>query len=123
VSRKRTAAAHATGTAKKPRVSGGAAALTDIAGQFTDFNDIIRVAFGGPGPSNSTSIDMPPTPVRLQNAIKRARTLETWMEKGKLVSLLEVLEASKSAVDVYESLEDDDELRILWVKRKVGITV
>lgn len=66
---------------------------------------------------------MPPTPVRLQNAIKRARTLETWMEKGKLVSLLEVLEASKSAVDVYESLEDDDELRILWVKRKVGITV
>jgi hypothetical protein len=45
------------------------------------------------------------------------------MEKGKLVSLLEVLEASKSAVDVYESLEDDDELRILWVKRKVGITV
>ncbi|KAK6987883.1 Myb-DNA-bind-3 domain-containing protein [Favolaschia claudopus] len=52
-------------------------------------------------------VDIAPSPVRLKNAVKRARELETWMEK---------------AVDIYDTFEDgDEELRIIWVKRKVGI--
>ncbi|KAJ6560897.1 hypothetical protein DFH09DRAFT_1316511 [Mycena vulgaris] len=119
-SRKRTAAtpASATGTAKKARVS-GAAALQDIAGQALDFNAILRDAFGPTAPAGTTNV--PPTPVRLQKAIKRAQKLETWMEKEQLVSLLEVLEEKRGAINVYDSL-DDEELRIRWVKRKVGIT-
>jgi len=116
--RKRSAAAPATGTAKKPRTSGGVAALQDIADQALDFNTIFRGAFG----TSASNTDMPPTPIRLQKAIKRAQKLEKWMDKKQLVSLLEVLEGSKNAVDVYDSL-DDEELRVLWVKRKVGITI
>ncbi|KAJ7163436.1 hypothetical protein C8R43DRAFT_1123047 [Mycena crocata] len=116
---KRPAAASAGGTVKKARTS-GALALQDIAVQALDFNGIIRDTFG-PSSSNA-DLELPPTPVRLQKAIKRAHKLEMWMGREQLVSLLEVLEASKSAVDVYDSLDDED-LRIRWVKRKVGITV
>jgi hypothetical protein len=118
VSHKRKAADSTAGTAKKPRVSGGAAALQGISEQMGDFNDIMRLAFG----TSTGSSDMPPTPVRLKNAVKRARALETWMKKDQLCTLLDVLENSTKAVDIYATLEDDEELRIMWVKRKVGIS-
>ncbi|KAK7008489.1 hypothetical protein R3P38DRAFT_3210741 [Favolaschia claudopus] len=88
-SRKRKPADSNAGTLKKPCLSGGAAAL---------------------------SIDIAPSPVRLKNAVKRARELETWMEKVDLVSFFDVL------MNIYDTFEDcDEELRIIWVKRKVGI--
>ncbi|KAJ6477708.1 hypothetical protein C8R45DRAFT_833535 [Mycena sanguinolenta] len=115
--RKRAAAAPASGTAKKPRLSGGATALQGISEQMGDFNEIMRVAFGPTG----GGAELPPTPIRLKNASKRAQKLETWMGKGDLLSLIDVLESSTKAVDAYDTLEDD-ELRVMWVKRKVGIT-
>ena len=39
-----------------------------------------------------------------------------------LVSLIDVLESSSKAVDVYDTLEDDKELRVMWVKCEVGIS-
>ncbi|KAJ7138728.1 hypothetical protein C8R43DRAFT_1131894 [Mycena crocata] len=117
--RKRPAAVSAGGTVKKANTS-GALAFQDIAMQALDFNGIIRDTFG-PSSSN-TDLELLPTPVRLQKVIKCAQKLETWMGREQLVSLLEVLEASKSAVDVYDSLDNED-LWIWWVKRKVGITV
>ncbi|KAJ7681730.1 hypothetical protein B0H17DRAFT_1138164 [Mycena rosella] len=107
----------APSTAKKSRNSlTGVSALHDVAGQITDFNDIFRMAFV----PSAVNADIPLTPARLRSAIERAQKLETWMDKSKLVELLEVLEDKKSAVDVYNSL-DDEELRIMWVKHKVGI--
>ncbi|KAJ7604324.1 hypothetical protein B0H17DRAFT_1154525 [Mycena rosella] len=116
-SRKRAAPDSAAGTAKKSRSSlTSASALHDVAGGISDFNDIFRIAFA----PSTVSAEIPPTPAHLESAIERAQKLETWLDKPKLVELLEVLEDKKSAVDVYNSLDDED-LRIMWVKRKVGI--
>ncbi|KAJ7651902.1 hypothetical protein B0H17DRAFT_1147498 [Mycena rosella] len=116
-SRKRAAPDSAAGTAKKSRSSlTGASALHDVAGGISDFNHIFRIAFA----PSTVSTEIPPTPAHLKSAIERAQKLETWLDKPKLVELLEVLEDKKSAVDVYNSLDDED-LRIMWVKRKVGI--
>ncbi|KAJ7602733.1 hypothetical protein FB45DRAFT_1046615 [Roridomyces roridus] len=141
-SRKRRAATPSTGTAtKKGRTSTGAAALHDIVGQMGDFNDILRASLAAPifemlfnqlsysadsvkgtprKTFNTPPGSLPSTPARLQAAIKRAQKLETWLDKPQLVSLFEILEGNKSAVDVYASL-DDEELRVMWVRRKVGL--
>ncbi|KAJ7622595.1 hypothetical protein DFH06DRAFT_1482076 [Mycena polygramma] len=120
-SRKRSAAEPATGTAKKLRVSSSnsRAVLEGISNQMGDFNDIFRLALGPDKAAN----ELPSTPVRLKNATKYAREVETWMDKGKLIALLDVFENNKNAVDVYDTLKDDADLRILWVKKKVGIPI
>ncbi|KAJ6486631.1 hypothetical protein C8R45DRAFT_828456 [Mycena sanguinolenta] len=116
-SRKRVAAAEpAALTVKQPRISGGRTALESMVAQVGDFNTLFREAF-----TSKPTTNIPPTPVRLKTAIKRAQQLKKWLG-SKLVIFLEVLENSKSAVDVYDSLEDDGDLRIQWVKQKVGIT-
>ncbi|KAJ7681043.1 hypothetical protein DFH06DRAFT_973651, partial [Mycena polygramma] len=121
VSRKRAAAEPATGTAKKSRVSSnsGRAVLEGISNQMGDFNDILRLALG----PTTDKAELPSTPVRLKNATKYAREVETWMDKAKLILLLDVFESNKNAVDVYDTLKDDEDLRILWVKKKVGIPI
>ncbi|KAF8148122.1 hypothetical protein K438DRAFT_1779720 [Mycena galopus ATCC 62051] len=119
VSRKRPAETPGTSVAKKARVSGGAAALQDIAGQALDFNTIFRDAFAPQASKNN----VPPTPVHLKKAIDQVKKLERWLDNLRLITLIDVLENSKNAIDAYNSLLDDEELRVLWVKRKVGIPI
>ncbi|KAK6984127.1 Myb-DNA-bind-3 domain-containing protein [Favolaschia claudopus] len=108
-SRKRKPADSNAGTVKKPRLSGGAAALSGLSDHMGQFNKLMELALVPPTPA-ANPVDIAPSPVRLKNAVKRARELETWMEKVDL------------AVDIYDTFEDgDEELRIIWVKRKVGI--
>lgn len=119
-SRKRSAAAPASAatTTKKVRLSSGAAALQNMASQVADFNDLMRDAFAPSKPGIAAPAS--PSSVQLQAAIKRARELETWMDPEDLVSLIEVFHDGKS-VTIYEMLADSEELRIRWIKRKVGI--
>jgi CRISPR/Cas system endoribonuclease Cas6 (RAMP superfamily) len=94
--------------------------LQGISEQFGDFNEIMCLALGPGGTDSST---LPPTPVRLQNATKRARRVETWMEMPQTLKFLDVLKKNKAAMDIYATFNDDEdtEFRIMWVKSKIGL--
>ncbi|KAF7343622.1 hypothetical protein MSAN_01982800 [Mycena sanguinolenta] len=88
-SHKRAAAEPAASTAKKPR---------------SRVEEMPSKAF-----TSKPATDIPPTLVRLKTAIKCAQQLEKWLVDW-LVIFLEVLENSKNAVDIYDSLEDNGDL-------------
>ncbi|KAJ7653779.1 hypothetical protein B0H17DRAFT_1214586 [Mycena rosella] len=91
----------APSTAKKSHNSlTSASALHDVARQITDFNNIFRTVFA----PSAVNADIPPTPAHLRSTIEHAQKLEIWMDKSKLVELVEFLEDKKSTVDVYNSL-------------------
>jgi hypothetical protein len=123
VPRKRVAAEPATGTAKKARLSGsrGSIALHNLAETASELTDVFRNAFAVPEGDH----DLPSTPLRLKSAVARAKALETWMpEKKHMLQFFKVLQTSKSAVDMYDTFDDEDEddaeLRIMWVKDTIG---
>ncbi|KAJ7453431.1 hypothetical protein FB451DRAFT_1408835 [Mycena latifolia] len=136
--RKRTAAQSAPVYRKKPRLSAGAQAITDIAASTGEFNEIMssfRDVFAASNaasatttmPAASTSTSATPTfqisPQRRTSAIHRAQE-EMWLQPNERVALVRILR-DITAADTYNALLTD-EMHIPWVIDKlkaIGIFV
>jgi hypothetical protein len=95
--------------------------LHNLAETASELTDVFRNTFAAPEGDH----DLPSTLLRLKSAVARAKALETWMpEKKHMLQFFKVLQTSKSAVDMYDTFDDEDEddaeLRIMWVKDTIG---
>jgi hypothetical protein len=67
---------------------------------------------------------IPPTPVRLQEAMTCAMKLEkAWLTPTQLAKLIDVFEHEPHAAVAYQSMKDDEDLRKSWVCMKIHISV
>ena len=67
---------------------------------------------------------LPPTPVRLQEAMVCAMKLEkTWLTPTQLAKLIDVFEREPHAAVAYQSMKDDEDLRKSWVCMKIHIPI
>lgn len=67
---------------------------------------------------------LPATPVRLQEAMTCAQTLEkNWLTSIQLVMLIDVFEREPHAAIAYQSMKDDEDLRKSWIRMKLRIPV
>lgn len=67
---------------------------------------------------------LPPTPVRLQEAMVCAMKLEkTWLTPTQLAKLIDVFEREPHAAVAYQSMKDDEDLCKSWVCMKIHIPI
>jgi hypothetical protein len=100
---------------KTVRQAPGAKLINGITESMNRVTDILEVAF----PKTTA---LPPTPVRKQNAIETAITLEKeWLSKRELAQLVNVFESHAFASEGYKAVMQDEELRKEWVKAKLGL--
>lgn len=67
---------------------------------------------------------LPPTPVRLQDAMMCVMKLEkSWLTPMQLAKLIDVFEHEPAAAVAYQSMKDSEDLRKSWVCMKIHIPV
>ena len=66
--------------------------------------------------------DLPPTPVRLQDAMVCAMWLEKeWLTSGQLAQLIDVFEREPHAAVTYQSMKNQENLHKAWVCMKINL--